>query len=240
MSYPREYRDRFKQLAIANPEMTIPQMLDAIGPCPTNGMPTQSSVSVWVIQARGRTGKRTVRQQLIDEAVGLVVGGMSMYAASLEVARRHGVAPIKCERIRQHLPEDFQYYKPDVTGKREMASDRRWSDEIRALAVRMIAADGMTARQARRHIRKQFNRAPAVETIIRWAGLNVAPKNRVHALNPADPAEELDTYERAWAAAEGLDGAAWAEAVMRTWLPPDDTTASEPDIRVLSTRRRAA
>jgi hypothetical protein len=125
-------------------------------------------------------------------------------------------------------------------------SDQRWPNQIRAAAVEMVIGGGVTPGQARKRLIKLHGRAPSPATIARWAGVPVsrqAPKPaatkpedaHLHLVNDDEP----DSYERAWAAADGLDGAAWADAVMRAWFGEDRCQASEPDVRVL-TRRAAA
>jgi hypothetical protein len=99
----------------------------------------------------------------------------------------------------------------------------------------------MTIQQARWRIEKANGRSPSAETIARWAGVDhvTCTKRTPSPLELLEPADEPDSYERAWAAADGLDGAAWADAVMRAWFGEDRCQASEPDVRVL-TRRAAA
>lgn len=110
---------------------------------------------------------------------------------------------------------------------------------IRAAAMELVIGEGLSPSVARKRMVREMGTAPSRDIIAGWCGILPQSLRPVTA-GEAGEDDPGDSWERAWNAAEGLDGAAWADAVMRSWLPEDRTTPSEPDVRVLSTRRRAA
>lgn len=108
-----------------------------------------------------------------------------------------------------------------------------WTDEERTELLAYVDG-GLGYIAAARRFRDAHGKAPNAIKIKRW-----------HLERDSQPAplrvvDVEDSYQRAWDAADGLEGAAWAETVMRAWFGQDNVQASEPDVRVISTRRRAA
>ena len=113
----------------------------------------------------------------------------------------------------------------------------RWTHEEWAEIEAMVAG-GMSAHSASKAFRKKYGKAPNAQTI-----RNQFPEPSTKPMKAVDmPEKPGDSWQAAWDAAEGLDGAAWADAVMKAWLPDSSIVPSELDVRIAPAgwRRRAA
>lgn len=107
-------------------------------------------------------------------------------------------------------------------------ASRHWSDEEKAEVLSMIDL-GLEPATIECIIREKNGRAPSPCTIRNWM--------REQGLEVGNPG---DSWQRSWDVAEGLEGAAWAHAVMLEWTPEPITSTTERDIVIIPIRGRRA
>lgn len=107
----------------------------------------------------------------------------------------------------------------------------RYPANIRDQAVALVNVDGLSVWGARKRLIATNGNSPSVELIARWTGTQYE-----HHKPELD--EPGDSWQRAWTAAEGKTGAAWAETVMRHWLPDIERNSDEQRMRKADAKRR--
>ena len=233
--YSEAYKARYIEAGKRNGSVNIVELMALIGPDENGMMPDQAAVRFWL------RGHCEYHGRFSD----------AYKARLIETARNGGLRFTITQLIEATGPAYGGHFpaQPTVSAWLSEAGVKlissTWTPEQVEELRRMIEDDGMTAYAARNAFRNRHGKAPSERSLYRWFPDAVgraepqAPAN-VHPIESNEAPG--DSWQAAWDAAEGLDGAAWADAVLRAWLPDSSIVASECDVRAVPSgwRRRAA
>lgn len=232
-NYTSEYKARLIAYAMANPKQTLRGVIEYIAANSTERRPNFWTVRCWLRNAGWKraehqpfyteTHAEEARRLLVDER-------WTLRCVADLFEQNYGRRPDR-KTLLSFMPAGFVYdpqYKPRVV-------KREWPAEIQAMAMELVIGEGLTPSGAAKRIFRKHGTAPGVDRIARWTEGYYTPKPKPEPMKPESmkavplPSHETpgDSWQRAWTAAEGLDGAAWADAVMREWLPDDRPQAAE-------------
>ena len=225
--FARSYKRRYVDAVNENPGAQALDLIDAIGPDDFGRTPQESTVHEWLRTA------------------GLITAGYSdAYRAKIIENARDAKGYTTLARITSEVGPDARGKTPNVQAVARWlrAADirigvSRWTLDEWAEIESMLSG-GISANETSRRFRKKYGKAPNADTIRKqFPEFSAKPMKAVDM-----PEKDGDSWQAAWDAAEGLDGAAWADAVMKAWLPDSSIVASECDVRAVPSgwRRRAA
>ena len=232
MSYSKAYKQRYLDMADRYRNgLPVTRMIEIIGPDEYGSTPDRAGVSRWlkksgiVLNVHATAGfAKGYKRRYLDAA------NENPGAQALDLI--DAIGPDHLGRVPQ---ESTVYDWLRAAGIRIGVS--RWTHEEWAEIEAMVAG-GMSAHSASKAFRKKYGKAPNADTIRKqFPEFSAKPMKAVDM-----PEKDGDSWQAAWDAAEGLDGAAWADAVMKAWLPDSSIVASECDVRAVPSgwRRRAA
>lgn len=233
------YKRKIQELARQNPKMSASELLAAVSPAAGEKAASPCIVRVWIRNTPGRApgGKTFWTKERKDEMRRLLIEDMwtvGRVVRHLADTFKYLASP---DTVRALIPAGVPYC-PEINAENYGS---QWGDDVRAMAVDLIVNQGLTPSGVAKRLHRANGHAPGVSTIKKWVQGLYTPKAKITKMQaPAAESCETpgDSWQRAWDAAEGKTGAAWAETVMRHWLPDIERNSDEQRMQKAETKRR--